>query len=562
MFLNADDFLNYSLDKDSEKLIDHYVYYYDNIKTQKKRQPKVKENFLEYQKPLMQQTKLPQKRGKSSNTSRNKLSRSFDENQTTLYQNKNDKMSLYKIAEEKALLSEMSEENFEVQGQNRNHYLQQNLGLRRVKKYQKNNTSATSNNYPNSNNWRQQDMQHQPVSQQNIQNSKRLSVFTTVQSINSSTILNQTGNSNGSHQKKFPSIKKPPPELDNLRDISSTDKNASASKGFRIVNNKPNNINFLSPKSEKLFEIYTNSNNTFNIKTLSTQSDLKSIPPKKLKQQKNNNSPVKVTTERISRTSISKQRQYSFAEEASSPSNNINFSNKKKQKERCRSSLATQQSTQNDEEQAKRKKSFTQKNAAVYKSIDLSYDKLRYQQICNRLSLRVATIPQDFSERDELFLKDLLTDLRTFNTIFAKLQYFTGMHLLTVGKMYQVNKKSIYTEKSQGTSFYIILYGRVILKTKGEGVFKECIMGDTFGEDYIITKQEDKRQETAKVTDETCILEFFDKDLEILKCKCLKDHLRDDFTKLLSLIRRGYLSKKSSKQNVAFKNDIPQMVYS
>ncbi|KAL4483073.1 hypothetical protein ABPG74_019099 [Tetrahymena malaccensis] len=561
MFLNADDFLNYSLDKESEKLIDHYVYYYDNIKTQKKRQPRVKENFLEYQKPLMQQTKLPQKRGKSSNTSRNALSRSFDENQTTLYQNKHDKMSLYNIAEEKALLSEMSEENFEIQGQNRNHYLQQNLGLRKVKKYQKNNSSAASNNYPNNNSWQQQDNLHQPVSQQNIPNSKRLSVFTTVQSINSSTILNQTGNSNGSLQKKFPSIKKSPPELDNLRDISQTEKATTASKGFRIINNKPNNINILSPKSEKLYEIYTNSNNNFNIKTLSTQSDVKSIPPKKLKQQKNNNSPMKVTTERISRTSMSKQRQYSFAEEASSPSNNISLSNKKKQKERCRSSLATQQTTQNDEEQTKRKKSLTQKNA-VYKSIDLSYDKLRYQQICNRLSLRIATIPQDFSERDELFLKDLLTDLRTFNTLFAKFQYFTGMHLLTVGKMYQVNKKSIYTEKSQGTSFYIILYGRVILKTKSEGVYKECIMGDTFGEDYIITKQEDKRQETAKATDETCILEFFDKDLETLKCKCLKDHLRDDFTKFLSLIRRGYLSKKSSKQNVAFKNDIPQMVYS
>ncbi|EAR90278.2 cyclic nucleotide-binding domain protein (macronuclear) [Tetrahymena thermophila SB210] len=561
MFLNADDFLNYSLDKESEKLIDHYVYYYDNIKTQKKRQPKVKENFLEYQKPLMQQAKFPQKRVKSSNASRNALSRSFDENQTTLYKNKNDKMSLFNIAEEKALLSEMSEENFEIQGQNRNHYLQQNIGLRKVKKlYQKNNSST--NNYPNSNNWQQQQQQQdQPVSQQNIPNLKRLSVFTTVQSINSSTLLNQTGNSNGSHQKKFPSIKKPPPELDNLRDISSTDKTVSVSKGFRIVNNKPNNINFLSPKSEKLFEIYTNSNNNFNTKTLSTQSDVKSMPPKKLKQQKNSNSPVKVTTERISRTSMSRQRQYSFAEETSSPSNNINQSNKKKQKDRCRSSLATQQTTQNDEEQTKRKKSLTSKNA-VYKSIDLSYDKLRYQQICNRLSLRVATIPQDFSERDELFLKDLLTDLRTFNTLFAKFQYFTGMHLLTVGKMYQVNKKSIYTEKSQGVSFYIILYGRVILKTKAEGIYKECIMGDTFGEDYIITKQEDKRQETAKATDETCILEFYDKDLETLKCKCLKDHLRDDFTKLLSLIRRGYLSKKSSKQNVAFKNDIPQMVYS
>jgi hypothetical protein len=83
-------------------------------------------------------------------------------------------------------------------------------------------------------------------------------------------------------------------------------------------------------------------------------------------------------------------------------------------------------------------------------------------------------------------LRDLLGELRVYNNLFAKLSYFTGMDIINFSKMYVYDKVVLYKEGDESNYSFIILYGRVILKTKSLGVFRECLLGETLGEEILM----------------------------------------------------------------------------
>ena len=86
--------------------------------------------------------------------------------------------------------------------------------------------------------------------------------------------------------------------------------------------------------------------------------------------------------------------------------------------------------------------------------------------VCKRISLRVACIPNEYSSRTEEYLRDLLAELRILNPLFVRMSYFGGMLLLKYAKIYVYDKSIIYLEEEENFSLFIILYGRVLLRTK------------------------------------------------------------------------------------------------
>lgn len=80
----------------------------------------------------------------------------------------------------------------------------------------------------------------------------------------------------------------------------------------------------------------------------------------------------------------------------------------------------------------------------------------------------------------------LVFELKKEHSFFQKLSYRIMKEILRCGQIVSIKNQNLYVESDYSEYAYIILYGKLYLKTKSLGVFADCSTGNTIGEEAIL----------------------------------------------------------------------------
>ncbi|KAL4438899.1 hypothetical protein ABPG74_016619 [Tetrahymena malaccensis] len=254
---------------------------------------------------------------------------------------------------------------------------------------------------------------------------------------------------------------------------------------------------------------------------------------------------VAIDCHESSKKRLSPLGKYKLPQSPQSPTrnhlNNITNNYKvKKQQQRSKSVLSNVSRGKSSQ------KSKRQSSKKSQRQVD--FDDQKYKLICQRIAVKMTYIPAEYSSRSEQYLRDLLAELKIYNPVFSNISYFTGVNILRLSRIYVYEEDSdIYTENQPSNSSFLILYGRVSLSNKENGEFKECIMGETIGEEAVLGPEEKNisRFETATAMEETSMCEVNREFLEKFRISCSEKGLQDDYTSIVTLLKKNFVQKKT-----------------
>jgi hypothetical protein len=92
----------------------------------------------------------------------------------------------------------------------------------------------------------------------------------------------------------------------------------------------------------------------------------------------------------------------------------------------------------------------------------------------------------------DIGVHNVVSEFRKYNPFFAKISHFTGMEILKNCNIIVLKNQNLYTEHEYNPNTYIIAYGAVYLKSKGLGLFKQCLLGESLGEESILDHNHNK----------------------------------------------------------------------
>jgi len=167
-----------------------------------------------------------------------------------------------------------------------------------------------------------------------------------------------------------------------------------------------------------------------------------------------------------------------------------------------------------------------------------------YVQLCSTIAQMISNFSMmDNTDEAELGINNLVTEFRKCNPFFVKLSHFTGSEIIKNSNIIVIKNQTLYSEHEYNQNSYIILYGAVFLKNKSMGLYKECLIGESLGEESVLEHQFNKG-ETAKVIEETALIEITNPFLLRLKV-LLKDSYPSDYMILIGMLKKNMMQKKS-----------------
>jgi hypothetical protein len=93
-----------------------------------------------------------------------------------------------------------------------------------------------------------------------------------------------------------------------------------------------------------------------------------------------------------------------------------------------------------------------------------------------------VTTNEEFESNIDL----LVFELKKEHSFFQKLSYRILKEILRCGHIVTIKNQNLYMENDYNEYAYIVLYGKLYLKTKSLGVFADCPTGNTIGEEAIL----------------------------------------------------------------------------
>lgn len=86
----------------------------------------------------------------------------------------------------------------------------------------------------------------------------------------------------------------------------------------------------------------------------------------------------------------------------------------------------------------------------------------------------------------EISIQELINEIKKNHPLLSKFSYVALKEIIKGCSIVNIKNQCLYKEKEHNEYAYIIIYGEVYLKSKTLGVFKQCSIGDSVGEEAVI----------------------------------------------------------------------------